>query len=193
MLTYQQRKQYNAIIFLLFVISILFSHVNSSRTLRRNIDHANNQEQDNTAGTISTGPSMDGPILSNAKPIAGGRGNYVPAVNFEDTAYTNDYWTSNDRLMEYKDKINEKAVRPEVVIDEAAPKNPNLIANIAAQNAVKAVPAAPVKKRIVPTPKPAAKAPAPKQNGGSSEKAAEAMQNTAAEITKQMEAFQKKS
>ena len=195
-------------VFVVIIINIIFlnniQHVNSHLLRQQNVDDESSENVPATStintkdgsGTISSGPATDGPILSNAKPIAGGRGNFMPAVTFEDTAYSNDYWSGNDRLMEYKDKINEKVIRPEVVINnDNKPKNPNLQANIAAQKAVKAVPATPVVKKI-PTPKPAVpttttpkkKEEEPKVNNP----AEAAMKNTAQEITKQMDNFEKK-
>ena len=114
-----------------------------------------------------------------------------PTVNFEDTAYSNDYWISQDRLVEYKDKIDEHVARPEVTIDESAPAQPSLQANTAAQAAVKTNPAPPKKPAVVPK-----KAPAPspdkKPVKENPEEAEQAMKNTAKEVTKRIDEFQKK-
>ena len=67
-------------------------------------------------------------------------------------------------------------------------------ANIAAQKAVKAVPATPVVKKI-PTPKPAVPTTTPKKKEEEpkvNNPAEAAMKNTAQEITKQMDNFEKK-
>ena len=144
------------------------------------------------AGGISAGPSTDGPVLSNAKPVAGGRGTYVPSVNFEDTAYSNDYWISQDRLVEYKDKIDEHVARPEVTIDESAPKQPSLQANTAAQASVKSNPAPPKKPAVVPKKAPAPSPDKKKPVNTNPDEAEQAMKNTAKEVTKQIDDFQKK-
>ena len=175
------------------LLSLLAIASANARTLRSNMDPQEGHDElgGAKAGSISAGPSTDGPVLSNAKPVAGGRGTYVPTVNFEDTAYSNDYWISQDRLVEYKDKIDEHVARPEVTIDESAPKQPSLQANTAAQASVKTNPAPPKKPAVVPK-----KAPAPspdkKPVNTNPDEAEQAMKNTAKEVTKQINNFQKK-
>lgn len=164
----------------------------NARTLRSNMEpQEDHGEPGAVAGGISAGPSTDGPVLSNAKPVAGGRGTYVPTVNFEDTAYSNDYWISQDRLVEYKDKIDQHVARPEVSVDESAPKRPSLMANTAAQAAVKSAPAPPTKTSPAPKQAPAP-APAKKPVNAEPEEAEQAMKNTAKEVTKQIDDYQKK-
>ena len=164
----------------------------NARTLRSNMEpQEDHGESDAVAAGISAGPSTDGPVLSNAKPVAGGRGTYVPTVNFEDTAYSNDYWISQDRLVEYKDKIDQHVARPEVSIDESGPKRPSLLANTAAQAAVKSAPAPPTRKSAAPKQAPAP-SPAKKPVNAEPEEAEKAMKNTAKEVTKQIDDYQKK-
>ena len=71
-------------VFVVIIINIIFlnniQHVNSHLLRQQNVDDESSENVPATStintkdgsGTISSGPATDGPILSNAKPIAGG-------------------------------------------------------------------------------------------------------------------------
>jgi|EP00945_MAST-04E_sp_MAST-4E-sp1_P005108 hypothetical protein len=134
----------------------------------------------------------DEPVLSMTKPKAGGRGKYVPWVNFDDTQYEKDYFKSarDGVVTEVKFPSSGELVKP---VEVAASVSPAAAAQKAVSRPAAKRPQAPSlpKKKGKPTPAtPALRKPKPPANPEMAE--LEAKKNAAEQITKTMDAYAKK-